>query len=65
MSGYRFRLTLFLGPIVGPAGVLTFLSLRAALDEQRKRPIGRTATHSCHPSNPRRPHAERPFHRDC
>ena len=54
MSGYRLRLTLFLGLIVGPAGVLTFLSLRAALDEQRKRPGGRTVTHSCHPSNPRR-----------
>lgn len=33
MSGYRLRLTLFLGLIVGPAGVLTFLSLRAARDE--------------------------------
>lgn len=35
MSGIKLRLTLFLGLIIGPASVLTFLSLRAALDEQR------------------------------
>ena len=34
MTGFRLRFALFLGLIVGPAGVLTFLSLRAALDEQ-------------------------------
>lgn len=32
--GHRLRLALFIGLIVGPTGVLTFLSLRAAVDEQ-------------------------------
>lgn len=33
--GYKLRLTLLIGLIVGPAGILTFLSLRTVLDEQR------------------------------
>ena len=35
MTGLRLRLALFLGLIIVPAGVLTFLSLRAVFDEQR------------------------------
>lgn len=33
--GFKLRLSLFLGLIAVPAGILTFLSLRAVLDEQR------------------------------
>ena len=32
--GFKLRLSLFLGLIAVPAGILTFLSLRAVLDEQ-------------------------------
>ena len=39
---FKLRLSLFLGLIAVPAGILTFLSLRAVLDEQHGR-SGRTA----------------------